>query len=97
MIRLKLCGNILLINQNHFSGFLCFFFLKLKGELALTYESYAGGNLIVIVIEICNDYYLFYLVLAGSNKPFRMTASTSSGQYRHSIYRGPALTTVLVF
>ena len=49
-----------------------FFFLKLKGELPLTYESYAGGIVIVILIEILNDY-LFYLALAGNNKPFRVT------------------------
>ena len=55
-----------------------FFFLKLKGELALAYESYAGGILIVILIEVLNDYYLLYLVLAGSNKPFRVTPSTSN-------------------
>ena len=41
--------------QNHFSGF-CFFKKKLKGELALAYESYVGGILIVILIEILNDY-----------------------------------------
>ena len=29
---------------------------KLKGELALAYESYGGGILIVILIEILNDY-----------------------------------------
>ena len=46
-----------------------FFFLKLKGELALAYESYAGGIVIVILIEVLNDYYYLYLVLAGSNKP----------------------------
>ena len=34
-----------------------FFFLKLKGKLALAYESYAGGIFIVILIEIFNDYY----------------------------------------
>ena len=55
-----------------------FFFLKLKGELALAYESYAGGILIFNVIEIRNDY-LFYLALAGNNEPFRVTPSTSSG------------------
>ena len=54
----------------------CFFFLKLKGELTLAYESYAGGILIVILIEVLNDYYLLYLALAGSNKPFRVTPST---------------------
>ena len=57
-----------------FSGF---FFLKLTGELALAYESYADGILIVILIEILNDY-LFYLVLAGNNEPFRVRPSTSS-------------------
>ena len=50
---------------------LCAFFLKLKGELTLAYESYARGVLIVILIEILNDYYLFYLVLAGNNEPLR--------------------------
>ena len=40
-----------------------FFFLKLKGELTLAYESYAGGILIVILIEVLNDYYLLYLGL----------------------------------
>ena len=55
-----------------------FFLLKLKGELALTYESYADGILITILIEILNDY-LFYLALAGSNDLFRVTPSTSIG------------------
>ena len=55
-----------------------FFFLKLKGELALEYESYAGGILIVIFFEVLNDYYLLYLALTGSNKPFRVTPSTSN-------------------
>ena len=50
--------------------------LKLKEELALAYESYAGGILIVFLIEILNDYCLFYLVLAGNNDPFRVTPST---------------------
>ena len=44
----------------------------------MTYESYADEVLIVILIEIRNDY-LFYLALAGINKPFRVTPSTSSG------------------
>ena len=56
-----------------------FFFLKLKGELALAYESYAGGILIVILIEILNDYYFFYLAVANNNEPFRVTPATSSG------------------
>ena len=55
-----------------------FFFLKLKGELALTYESYADRIHIVILIEILN-YYLLYLALAGNNEPFSVTPSTSSG------------------
>ena len=55
-----------------------FFFLKLKGELPLTYESYADGIVIVILIEILNDY-LFYLALAGNNEPFRVAPLTSSG------------------
>ena len=45
----------MLISQNNFSGIL-FFQEKPKGELALAYESYAGGILIVILIEILNDY-----------------------------------------
>ena len=53
-----------------------FFFLKLKGELALEYEIYAGGILINIFIEVLNDYYLLYLALTGSNKPFRVAPST---------------------
>ena len=56
----------------------CFFFLKLKGELALTYESYASRILIVILIEILNDYF-FYLAVASKNEPFRVTPPTSSG------------------
>ena len=37
----------------------CFFKKKLKGELA--YESYAGGILIIILIENLNDYcYVLY-------------------------------------
>ena len=38
-------------------------------------KSYGGGNLIVIL----NDFYFFYLVLAGNNEPFRVTPSKSSG------------------
>ena len=34
----------------------CVFLKKLKGELALAYESYPGGINIVILIEIFNDY-----------------------------------------
>ena len=74
-----------------------FFFLKLTGELAMAYENYAGGILIAILIEIFNDYYLFYFLLVGNNEPYRMTPSTSSGQYRYSVSGRPALTTVLVF
>ena len=55
---------------------LCVFFLKIKGELALTYKSYAGRVLVAILIEILDDYYLFYLILAGNNEPFRVTPST---------------------
>ena len=54
------------------------FFLKLKGELTLVYGSYAGG-ILVILTEIINDYYFFYLAVAGNNEPFRVTPSTSSG------------------
>ena len=57
------------------------FFLKLKGELALAYESYAGGILIVVLIEILNDYYFFYIYIAvaSNNEPFRVIPPTSSG------------------
>ena len=41
-------------------------------------KSYADGILIVILIEILNDY-LFYLALTGNNEPFRVTPTTSSG------------------
>ena len=73
---------------------LCGFYsyLKLKGELALADESYAGGNSYFYA-----HYYLFYLVLAGSNEPFRVTSSTSSGKYRYSVSGGTALTTVSGF
>ena len=64
------------MNQNCFSGFLGFF-LKLKGELALAYESDKGGML-VILIEILNDYY-FYRTVASNNEPFWVTPPTSSG------------------
>ena len=56
---------ILLINQNRSSGFLLVFFLKLKGELALAYESYGGGILVVILIEILNDYQFFFLACSS--------------------------------
>ena len=39
---------------------------------------YADGILIVILIEILNNY-LFYLALNDNNEPFRETPSTSSG------------------
>ena len=55
-----------------------FFFLKLKGELALPYESHAEG-IHVIHIEILNDYYLFHLVLAGNNVSFMVAPSTFNG------------------
>ena len=55
-----------------------FFFLKLKGELVLAHESYVGGILVVILIEILKDYFC-YFVLAGNNEPFSVTFSTSSG------------------
>ena len=41
-------------------------------------KSYADGILIVILIEILNNY-LFYLALNGNNEPFRVTPSTSRG------------------
>ena len=45
----------MLISQNNFSGIL-FFQGNSKGELALAYESCAGGILVAILIEILNDY-----------------------------------------
>ena len=42
----------------------CVFFQKLKSELALAYERYAGGILIVILIEILNDYCFILYQLA---------------------------------
>ena len=51
----KISGKIMLISQNNFSGIL-FFQGNSKGELALAYESCAGGILVVILIEILNDY-----------------------------------------
>ena len=71
----KISGKILLINQNHFSGFLRFiiFFLKLKGELTRDYENYAHGN--------SYSYYEPFLLLLSctSYEPFRVTPSISSG------------------
>ena len=61
-----------------FQVFSDFFFLKLTGELALAYESYTDGILIVILNDILNDY-LFYLALAGNNEPIRLTLFTSVG------------------
>ena len=65
----------MLIKQNRFSGFMWFiFFLKSKGELALAYESWAGGS------SYCYcGFCLFYILLAGNNEPFRVTPSASSG------------------
>ena len=62
-----------------FQAFCFFFSLKLKAELALAYERYAGRILIVILIEILNDYYFFYLAVASNNEPFRVITPTSSG------------------
>ena len=51
-----------------------FSYLKLNGELAQAYESYAGEN------SYCyHDYDLLYLVLAGNIELFRVTPYTSSG------------------
>ena len=44
----------------------------------MAYESYAGG-ILVILIEILNDYYYFYLAVASNNEPFRVAPPTSSG------------------
>ena len=65
----------MLIKQSSFSAFMWFiFFLKSKEELPLTYESCAGGS----SYYYCG-YYLFYVLLAGNNEPFRVTPFTSSG------------------
>ena len=45
----------------------------------MAYEIYAGGILIVILIEILKDYYFFHLAVPSNNEPFRVTAPTSSG------------------
>ena len=64
------------------------FLIWLKGELELVYKSYVGEN------SYCYSCYcLLYLIWAGNNEPFRVTPSTSSGQYRYSVSGGPALTT----
>ena len=66
----------MLMNQNQFSGFMwLIFFIKLKGELALAYESCAGGN----SYWYCDYYVFYYLPLAGNNEPFRVPPSASSG------------------
>ena len=58
----------MLISQNHFSGFLFFFQKKIKGELALAYKSYSGGILIIILIEILNNYcFILYWLAAMSH------------------------------
>ena len=53
-------------------------FLKIKGELALAYESYAGGN-----SNGSYDYYLFYIVLAGSNESFGWISQVSVSGDQH--------------
>ena len=64
----------MLIKQNRFSGFMGFiFFSKSNREMALAYESCAGGSFYSYF-----DYYLFYILLAGNNEPFRVTPSTSN-------------------
>ena len=46
----------------------CFFQKKVKGELALAYESYSGGILIIILIEILNNYcFILYWLAAMSH------------------------------
>ena len=69
-----------------------YFFLELTEELELAYKSYVGGNSCYCYYDHC----LLYLIWAGNNKSFRVTSSTSSGQYRHSLSGGPALTTDIV-
>ena len=63
-LMVKFCLSIRIVFQ-----IFCFFFLKLKGELALAYDSFVGGIRIVIVIEILNDYFFFDLAVASNNEP----------------------------
>ena len=66
------------------------FFIKLRGELA--HESCAGGN------SYCYcDYYVFYLVLAGDNEPFRVAPSAFNGYYRYPVSGGSAFTAEFFF
>ena len=51
-----------------------FSYLKLKRELALVRENYAGGN-----SYFYYHYYLLYRVLPGNNDLFRVTPSLSRG------------------
>ena len=74
----------------------CVFFLKTKRR--------TGGGIWKLYwwTSYCYSYWnskwlLFYLVLAGNNEFFRVTPSTSSGQYRYSVSGEPVLTTVLDF
>ena len=46
-----------------------FFFLKLKGDLALAYESYAGRIIIVILVKILNADYFFILQQVARMSP----------------------------
>ena len=55
------------------------YFFKTKRRAGTGHmKSYPDGTLIVILIEILNDY-LVYLALTGNNEPLRVTPSTSSG------------------
>ena len=71
---IRLVVKLYLVTKIIFQVFCVFFSdLKLKGELALTYKSYAGGHSYQYY-----DYYLLYLVVAGNNEPFRLTTFTFS-------------------
>ena len=65
----RLMGKFCWSTKIFFQVFRDFFFLKLKGKLALEYESYTGGILIVLLFEILNDFFFFFLAVASNNKP----------------------------
>ena len=43
------------------------------------------------------DYYVFYLVLAGDNEPFRVAPSAFNGYYRYPVSGGSAFTAEFFF
>ena len=64
------------------------FFIQLYGELELACKCSVGGNSYYCYHDFC----LLYLILSGNNEPFRVTPSTSTGQYRQSVSGEPVLT-----